>query len=514
MKKIVFFFVLGVLISFSARSQCSSGYTFSASQVNPFQINFSNISTSNGSSADSITYSWDFGDGQSSGLTNPIHFYSQPVLYVVCLTLTRTDSSGSFVCSDTFCDSITIVNNPSISCNPDFSWSTDTVPYGIAFKDTSTYQGQGTVNGVRVIWDFGDGSIDTTFSTQGNLAITNHTYVTSGNYTVCIEIFVEDPLGNTLCTDTTCQIVNVLSIPIVCTSGFSTSYSAATPQVLTFKDSSSVQLSPTGAHVDTAFWDFGDGSLGKGDSLTHTYIQAGSYTVCHSIQVYDSTGVLVCSDTSCRVIIVLPNVNNDFCNVNYVKDSINSYAGNIFVWNRSTPANNNTNFVNRYSWDFGDGALSNEAYPSHIYASTGDYTVCLTLTSINQNSDTCVETYCDTISVSEDGTLNNKTFAGFTLNVLNPETITLIENELSETQIFPNPASENITIRFSEDATGKVNWKITDVKGSMVLSGKYNLDDEINNISIDIFRLDAGMYILSIENGISVYHNKLEINRW
>ena len=47
-------------------------------------------------------------------------------------------------------------------------------------------------------------------------------------------------------------------------------------------------------------------------------------------------------------------------------------------------------------WDFGDGNASTQQNPSHTYASSGTYNVCLTV--VNQYS--CAETRCETLTVS------------------------------------------------------------------------------------------------------------------
>lgn len=59
---------------------------------------FTNTSTTSGNS----TYSWDFGDGNSSTEESPIHAYSNTITYLV--TLTVTNECGS----DTFSDSVTL----------------------------------------------------------------------------------------------------------------------------------------------------------------------------------------------------------------------------------------------------------------------------------------------------------------------------------------------------------------------------------------------------------------------
>ncbi len=50
-----------------------------------------------------------------------------------------------------------------------------------------------------------------------------------------------------------------------------------------------------------------------------------------------------------------------------------------------------------YAWDFGDGSSSTQSNPSHTYADSGRYVVCLTVTDTIRGG--CTNTYCDTIRV-------------------------------------------------------------------------------------------------------------------
>jgi len=69
-------------------------------------VSFQNTSTG------AATYSWDFGDGGSSALQNPVHIYTAPGTYTVCLTATASNG-----CEDEHCSQIT-VNSLG---NPDFA---------------------------------------------------------------------------------------------------------------------------------------------------------------------------------------------------------------------------------------------------------------------------------------------------------------------------------------------------------------------------------------------------------
>ena len=101
-----------------------------------------------------------------------------------------------------------------------------------------------------------------------------------------------------------------------------------------------------------------------------------------------------------------------------------------------------------YFWDFGDEGTSEEASPSHTYAGNGPYLLCLTATW-GENT-ICTATYCDSVSVDEDGMFN---FAdGFTIHVNPTGNANAVENapEIKHTPVFPNPVIAGETIRWTE----------------------------------------------------------------
>jgi trimeric autotransporter adhesin len=64
--------------------------------------------------------------------------------------------------------------------------------------------------------------------------------------------------------------------------------------------------------------------------------------------------------------------------------------------------------------------------------------------------------------------------------------------------IFPNPASQKVTVSINTPVSGKVNWKLTDNTGRIVLQNTYLLRQGNNNLQIDISRLSGGVYYLTV----------------
>jgi PKD repeat protein len=130
-------------------------------------VSFTDLSTGAPTS-----WSWDFGDGNTSTAQNPSHTYDTPGTYTV--SLTATNSFGSDTVDKV--DYIT-VNTPPPPPTADFS-GTPTLgdaPLSVSFTDLST--GAPT----SWSWDFGDGNTSTAQNPS-------HTYANSGAYTVSLTV--------------------------------------------------------------------------------------------------------------------------------------------------------------------------------------------------------------------------------------------------------------------------------------------------------------------------------------
>lgn len=96
----------------------------------------------------SLSYFWEFGDGQVSLLKNPVHSYNQAGEYQVCLTI---ESFGSQPCSDRICKTIQVGSG---GCLPFFIYNETGQEGGICFLDNTQLQ----ANVISTQWKFGDGS--------------------------------------------------------------------------------------------------------------------------------------------------------------------------------------------------------------------------------------------------------------------------------------------------------------------------------------------------------------------
>lgn len=90
-------------------------------------------------------------------------------------------------------------------------------------------------------------------------------------------------------------------------------------------------------------------------------------------------------------------------------------------------------------------------------------------------------------------------------------TATTSQNKLFEggTEIFPNPAQNEIIANFDLDRPGTLTFKILDVRGSVALTRNYFFQSKGHyKIDIDIHSIPSGIYILRIEQSGFVYTGK------
>lgn len=125
-------------------------------------------------------YSWDFGDGNTSNLQNPLHTYSNPKqTYLVKLTITSPTGCGTVVKSKQ-------VTPAGIVSIPDFNFFGGCDSGYIRFEIINPVD---TGGGVLYIWDFGDGNTSTELNPK-------HIYTQMSSFNVKLKLKT-----TTLCRD-------------------------------------------------------------------------------------------------------------------------------------------------------------------------------------------------------------------------------------------------------------------------------------------------------------------------
>ena len=303
-------------------------FTLSRSCKPPYSVTFQNQSSGPGT----ISYSWNFGNGQTSIAANPTTVYNAPGTYNVKLNaVSNFGCSGSIQKSVTITQTTTDFTGPSIAC----------LNQPLVFQNNSSEAPDAS------FWNFGDG----TTSAQTNPI---KTYLTPGTYNVKMVNFFAN------CTDSVTKTIIVQDNPTV---DFTVddSSSCAAPFNVQFTD-----LTPGAASWQ---WDFGDGTTSTMKNPTHQYTTSGNYTV----------RLIASTSAGCQDSIV----KNELIKIQETSVAINAPQGGCIPFTYTPVATIQTlDSVASYLWSFGDGTTSTlQNPPPHVYGSTGKYDVSLTITT-------------------------------------------------------------------------------------------------------------------------------------
>jgi gliding motility-associated-like protein len=299
------------------------------------------------------------------------------------------------------------------------------VPVNAVFTDTIAVAKQ-------YIWDFGDGTRDTT-----TVPTTSHDFKNTGNYGVML-IGVDSGTCNIYDTsyvtmrvrnDAASLALRASKLP-PCTS-------------LTYQfDNTSMPSAGKQFQANSFRIDFGDGSsqlLGAG-SVSHTYAAVGTYTI--GLVLLD-TGFCNQADSLTLQIRISPNVKAQFMTpvlgcIPYTAVFNNTSEGGL-----------------QFNWDFGDGTTSSETNPTHLYPSVGSYTVKLVAT----DSTTCNGSDSVEFTIST----QTKPDAGFTVS--------------------PQPPLSNTAIVFDNSSSGGSSYKWFFGDGDSVITNSTASVSHIYNAS-------------------------------
>ncbi|MDP3461929.1 MAG: PKD domain-containing protein [Bacteroidales bacterium] len=192
------------------------------------------------------------------------------------------------------------------------------------------------------------------------------------NTTYYVRAYATNSIGTAYGQQRTFTTTGTGSAPVAAFTGSPTS--GTTPLTVNFTDQSN--NNPTSWQ-----WNFGDGGNSTQQNPSHTYQNAGSYTV--QLIATNSQG----SDTE---------IKNNYITVTSGGGSdapVAAFSGN--PTNGTAPltvsfTDQSTNNPTSWQWNFGDGGNSTQQNPSHTYNSAGTYTVEL-LVSNGYGSDTEIE---------------------------------------------------------------------------------------------------------------------------
>ena len=464
--------------------------------INRQQVNFTNLSR------DATHYIWDFGDGDTSTITSPVHGYAAEGRYIVTLM------AGNGCGTDTVRMALEIIALPQAA----FS-AADRVgctPLTTRFSSNAT----GTVD--KIQWVFPGGSPAS--SLQPNPVVT---YTRSGVYDVTLIVSNEAGSDTLMLSD----YIQVNPKP--------------EPDWTVTISGKTADFVYTGTTVPgmTINWDFGDGSTASGPQASHPYDKTGTYMVILTVlsdcgeeelkrtirigsppqAAFKASSTTGCTpktitftdqssgepakyywsfpggtpDTSN---LAVPEITYTSSGTFDVRLTVENEAGShtilledyirladrpvadfdFRVKGDTVVFTNYSEDADRYTWTFGDGNRSSVEEPVHVYGKSGTYLV--TLNALNA--------YCgssSTLSVSVFTTgIEDLQAAGF--------------------KVYPNPLRDKLNIISS--GSEPVQCRIFDQWGREVLRSGQPI---LQRFELDCSALPPGVYYLQMESSRQVW---------
>ena len=310
---------------------------------------------------------WAFGDPSSGSNTStekdPKHAFTGPGPFLVTLSAMNTDN-----CSDIDYEPVSMHALPT----PGFTYE------NIPFCDTTVIFHFDTlsisVNLDTLVWNFGDNTGEVTHSFPFKKDTIIHHFSGQGNYIVKLIA-----VNNFACRDSISKVVTLtcLAAQIKDTTG----NVRCTMYPVIFKDKSFPR-----SNINTWHWDFGDGSSRSysppaEDTIHHTYINPGTYTVTLTVSTVSNGNPITSSDTLTVTLnkssIADFSVSNVCFGQPVVLKNLSDSADSLIVY---------------YKWVLGDNYIRKDTVwedtCSHKYAGWGYYDSYLMIHDTNGCNDT------------------------------------------------------------------------------------------------------------------------------
>ncbi|MES2394660.1 MAG: PKD domain-containing protein [Bacteroidota bacterium] len=285
------------------------------------------------------------------------------------ITVTAT---GSFTVVVTDANSCTAASAPTavtLFVNPSAAFTNTNV----CFQNATLFTDNSTISSGNIAswnWTFGDGS-------SSPLPSLSHIYSACGVFNVKLVV-----TANTGCKDSISKTSRVFCLPVA---DFSFT-DVCLNQTMNFMD-----LSMPADSITSWSWNFGDGSpSGTGQNLSHTYTNAGPYSV--SLTATSNNG---CKDTVVKNVVVHPLPDAKFNTTNVCNGNTVTFSDISTI---PTP-----DIIQLWGWGVGDG---NPAYinqtASHLYSAPGSYSVKL----ITVSNFGCLDSIIKTVIVHPNPVVN------------------------------------------------------------------------------------------------------------
>jgi PKD repeat protein len=315
-----------------------------------------------------VTYTWDFGDGSSSSLADPVNSFINSGRFDTIFK-TRLIVTSQNLCIDSLIRNITV--HPYINADFSVDKSAGCAPFKVNITNNSiSHPGISNYE-----WIFGDGN--TVISIAPSLS---HIYQNISNSTVTfnLQLVVHNLSG---CTDT--MKVPISVYPQVLAS-FTTDFnSGCNSLTVNFTNTSNKPV------ANAYSWEFGDGVSDNQESPQHIYSNAIFRDTFYTVKLISVSSDL-CSDTFTAPIKVWAYIKSDF-------DIETPMGCSPFA---VSLVNNSTGGINNYVWDFKDGSSTSTLItPTHTFTNKTTSAMSFGIQLVVKNSHGCADTAIRNITV-------------------------------------------------------------------------------------------------------------------
>ncbi len=266
---------------------------------------------------------------------------------------------------------VSVEQNPGVGPAPQAAFATDTPTEGapgetLAFDGSVSYDTDGSIESHE--WRFGDGTTATGPTVE-------HSYDSPGTYTV--ELTVTDDDDQTDTAQRRLRIGDSNEPPVA---------QLEAPDTVTVGETAYINADsaddPDGT-IERYRWELGDGTVEHGTSVSHTYRQAGEYTV--RLTVTDADGATATAE---HAVTVTDDNRAPTASIGGPDTLRSGEFGTFQAFDAEDPDGR----IETIKWEMGDGTADTGRIVFHTYDSPGTYTVQLTVTDTDGAADTALHT--------------------------------------------------------------------------------------------------------------------------
>ncbi len=430
---------------------------------------------------------WNFGDGGTSSLQNPVHQFADTGTYLVSLTIQNPDSLAW--CYHSINKTVE-VSGPALECTAGFMAQPDSginQPYLYHFTDLSTGDPD------TWLWDFGDGTTSTAQHPS-------HQFAEAGTYEVSLLVTKYNPYGED-CTD---SLMQQIAMPAYFHyGGFvyagnypinNPSHQGDTAEVFLYRYRNNA-VTPVDTAKFTELGYFFALYLLEDHYLIKTRLTSGSANAGNYFPAYygdrltwEDAGILHLADSShYHLDIHLTQTSGSASGNGSISGSISQHR----FWQSPavSPAADAeillldyNNDPLKYVYSNPDGSFQFGDLPYGTYWLVADATGMFSQPV--------------QVILSE----NDPSAGGIQLEMYSEDLTGLHEPaKLTESiRIFPNPATDVLFIELNAQTAGPVQIELVDPAGQTALKSNYQISQGINRVRLNISHLSKGIYIVRI----------------